>query len=75
MPRLDVTIKTRDGIYPALVITPADRAGRQWACGLYRRRHGPPRCCLDLRVIANRVTPGPTLAINTLQAFENGPKF
>jgi len=30
MPRLDVTIKTRDGICPASVFTPADTAGRPW---------------------------------------------
>jgi len=30
MPRLDVTIKTRDGICPASVFTPAETPGRPW---------------------------------------------
>jgi hypothetical protein len=30
MPRAEVTIKTRDGICPASVFTPADTAGRPW---------------------------------------------
>src|SRR3984893_15409006 len=35
MPRLDVTIKTRDGICPASVFTPADIVGRPWPAVIF----------------------------------------
>src|ERR1700738_1272006 len=34
MPRLEVTIKTRDGICPASVFTPADKAG-PWPAAIF----------------------------------------